>query len=222
MLTSLGIVSANPDDIERWLLAKAENKAHENISQPAQESNGGTTPEIEGDHESLLIKVQIRAQLKAVEAEIAAVAAGLEIVHSVADKDSEGSEVEKDGEIQELEEHKVLLDSMKNKKETVIKGTGRLLDKPQKGKKKNLSLQEDDKFDAVLDVAASGLIETERDKLISKGVFTPFYQVKGFERRVQRSCLTKDDGGDLSINSVSSVSVSFVYTGNSSTFNKVP
>jgi len=39
-----------------------------------------------------------------------------------------------DGEIQELEEHKVLLDSVTNKEGTVIKGTGRLLDKPQKGK----------------------------------------------------------------------------------------
>lgn len=258
LLTSLGVVSANPDDIERRLLSKAENKAHENISHPAQEINGGKTPEREErDQESFLTKVQIRAQLRAVEAEIAAVAAGLEKVQSVTDKDPESSEGEKDendqdlseyrpfeavggvlqralgterlrslkqkrgqlkkqlkvfegdGETEELEEHKVLLESVKNKEETVIKGTGRLLVKPQSGKKKNVSFQEDDDFDAVLDAAASGLIETERDKLIRKGVLTPFDQVKGFERRVQRSLPTKDDRGNLSINSVSNTSISF-------------
>lgn len=257
LLTSLGVVSANPDDIERQLLAKAESKAHENISQPAQESDGGKTHEREeGDQESLLTKAQIHAQLRAVEAEIAAVAAGLEIVQGTADKDSESSEGEKDendqdlsehkpfvvdggvlqrtlaterlrslkqksgqlkkqlkafegdGKTQELEEHKVLLHSVRNKEETVIKGTARLLDKPQKRKKKNVSLQEDDEFDAVLDAAASGLIETERDKLIRKGVLTPFDQVKGFERRVQRSHPAKDNGDNFSINSISKASVS--------------
>lgn len=255
LLASLGVVSADPDDIEHQLLAKAENRAHENISQPAQVSDGGKTPEREeGDQESLLTKVQIHAQLRAVEAEIAAVSAGLEIVQSIAGKDSESSEGEKDeidqdlsehkpyvvdggvlqrtlaterlrslkrkrgqlkkqlkafegdGKARELEEQKVLLNSVKNKEETVIKGTGRLLDKPTRGKRKNFSLQEDDEFDAALDAATSGLIETEREKLIRKGVLTPFHQVKGFERRVQRSRPTEDDGDKFSLNSVSKAS----------------
>lgn len=255
LLTSLGVVSANPDDIEHQLLAKVEKRAHENISQPAQVSDGGKTPEREeGNQENLLTKVQIHAQLRALEAEIAAVSAGLEIVQSIADKDSESSEGEKDendqdlsehkpfvvdggvlqralaterlrslkqkrgqlkkhlkafegdGKTRELEEHKVLLNSVKNKEEAVIKGTGRLLDKPTRGKKKIVSLQEDDEFDAALDAATSGLIETERDKLIRKGVLTPFDQVKGFERRVQRSRPTEDDGDKFSLNSVSKAS----------------
>jgi DNA excision repair protein ERCC-6 len=42
----------------------------------------------------------------------------------------------------------------------------------------------------------------ERDKLIRKGVLTPFDQVKGFERRVQRSHPAKDNGDNFSINSI--------------------
>ncbi|CAM6103711.1 unnamed protein product [Calypogeia fissa] len=47
-----------------------------------------------------------------------------------------------------------------------------------------ISFVEDDDFDAALD-AASGSVETEREKLIRKGVITPFSKVDGFERRVQ-------------------------------------
>ena len=152
----------------------------------------------------MLTKVQIHAKLRAVEAEIAAVSAGLEIVQSIAGKDSESLEGEKyendqdlsehkpfvvdggvlqraldierlrslkqkrghlkeqlkaferDGKTRELEEQKVLLNSVKNKEETVINRTGCLLDKPTRGKRNNFSLQEDDEFDA----ATSRLIET--------------------------------------------------------------
>lgn len=50
------------------------------------------------------------------------------------------------------------------------------------------------------------LLWQERDKLIRKGVLTPFHQVKGFERRVQRSRPTEDDGDKFSLNSVSKAS----------------
>ena len=50
----------------------------------------------------------------------------------------------------------MLLNSVKNKEEAMINRTGRLLDKPTRGKRNNFSLQEDDEFDA----AMSGLIET--------------------------------------------------------------
>lgn len=113
----------------------------------------------------------------------------------------------------------MLLDSVKNKEEAVTKGTGHLLDKPTRGKKKIVSLQEDDELDAALDAATSGLIETKRDKLIRKGVLTPFDQVKGFERCVQRSRPTEDDGDKFSLNSVtkSSRSLSALSTARHST-----
>eukprot|EP00850_Spirogloea_muscicola_P014056 SM000098S25136 [mRNA] locus=s98:436376:442665:+ [translate_table: standard] len=44
---------------------------------------------------------------------------------------------------------------------------------------------DDDDFDRALDAAASGMVETERDRLIRTGVLTPFAGVQGFERGVQ-------------------------------------
>lgn len=83
---------------------------------------------------------------------------------------------------------------------------GCLSDKPTRGKEKIVLLQEDDELDATLDAATSGLIETKRDKLIRKGVLTPFGQVKGFEHRIQRSRPIEDDGDKFSLNSVSKTS----------------
>ena len=54
----------------------------------------------------MLTKVQIHTQLRALEVEIAAVSAGLEIVQSIADTDSESSEGEKDENDQDSSEHK--------------------------------------------------------------------------------------------------------------------
>ncbi|VFQ82630.1 unnamed protein product [Cuscuta campestris] len=61
---------------------------------------------------------------------------------------------------------------------------------PIKNKKRRVkiaSLDDDDDFDAVLNAASSGFVETERDQLVRKGILTPFHKLNGFERRIQES-----------------------------------
>ncbi|EFJ09860.1 hypothetical protein SELMODRAFT_450679 [Selaginella moellendorffii] len=70
-------------------------------------------------------------------------------------------------------------------------------------------LLEDNDLDAALD-AASGLVETERDRLIRTGALTPFDRIKGFERRVQtlsdRQSLERDRLAETSLsNAVASL-----------------
>ncbi|CAN6479483.1 unnamed protein product [Victoria cruziana] len=67
--------------------------------------------------------------------------------------------------------------------------------------KKIISYNEDVDFDAILDAASTGFVETERDKLIRKGVLTPFYKLEGFERRLQQpgpsnGCNGPEEAGD--------------------------
>lgn len=58
--------------------------------------------------------------------------------------------------------------------------------KESKKQKKAVLYREDDEFDAVLNAASGGFVETERDELVRKGLFTPFHKLKGFERRIQQ------------------------------------
>ncbi|KAK1661494.1 hypothetical protein QYE76_049653 [Lolium multiflorum] len=51
---------------------------------------------------------------------------------------------------------------------------------------KTVSYDDDNDFDAVLDGASAGFMETEREELIRKGLLTPFHKLKGFEKRVER------------------------------------
>lgn len=48
------------------------------------------------------------------------------------------------------------------------------------------TLQEADDLDSALEVAGSGGVETERDRLIRTGQMTPFDNLGGYERRVKR------------------------------------
>ncbi|KAL5702314.1 Protein CHROMATIN REMODELING 8 [Ranunculus cassubicifolius] len=57
--------------------------------------------------------------------------------------------------------------------------------KDPKKRKKVVSFDDDDDFDAVLDAASAGFVETERDELVRKGILTPFHKLKGFERQLQ-------------------------------------
>ncbi|KAI9122096.1 hypothetical protein K1719_006785 [Acacia pycnantha] len=52
---------------------------------------------------------------------------------------------------------------------------------------KTVSFNDDVDFDAVLDAASAGFVETERDHLVRIGILTPFSNLKGFERRFQQS-----------------------------------
>ncbi|XP_051223249.1 DNA excision repair protein CSB [Lolium perenne] len=51
---------------------------------------------------------------------------------------------------------------------------------------KTVTYDDDNDFDAVLDGASAGFMETEREELIRKGLLTPFHKLKGFEKRVER------------------------------------
>ncbi|KAM2042180.1 hypothetical protein ACFX16_035901 [Malus domestica] len=81
---------------------------------------------------------------------------------------------------------KVLLDIVKDKpapkrKSKQVQISGKKLEK----RFKTVSFDEDDDFDAVLDAASAGFVETERDELVRKGILTPFHKLKGFERGLQ-------------------------------------
>ncbi|KAM1916805.1 hypothetical protein ACFX13_036481 [Malus domestica] len=81
---------------------------------------------------------------------------------------------------------KVLLDIVKDKpapkrKSKQVQISGKKLEK----RIKTVSFDEDDDFDAVLDAASAGFVETERDELVRKGILTPFHKLKGFERGLQ-------------------------------------
>ncbi|KAG8046241.1 hypothetical protein GUJ93_ZPchr0008g14197 [Zizania palustris] len=65
--------------------------------------------------------------------------------------------------------------------------------KPPVGSKKTVTRQlktvtynDDNDFDAVLDGASAGFMETEREELIRKGLLTPFHKLKGFEKHVEQ------------------------------------
>lgn len=51
---------------------------------------------------------------------------------------------------------------------------------------KTVTYDDDNDFDAVLDGASAGFMETEREELIRKGLLTPFHRLKGFEKRVEQ------------------------------------
>ncbi|KAF0901180.1 hypothetical protein E2562_038190 [Oryza meyeriana var. granulata] len=57
--------------------------------------------------------------------------------------------------------------------------------KTVKRRLKTVTYDDDNDFDAVLDGASAGFMETEREELIRKGLLTPFHKLKGFEKRVE-------------------------------------
>ncbi|KAL8029145.1 hypothetical protein ABFX02_14G209200 [Erythranthe guttata] len=75
---------------------------------------------------------------------------------------------------------------------------------------KRVSVDEDDDFDAVLNAASAGFVETERDELVRKGIFTPFHKLKGYERRIQEPGSSRRhdvvENNDLASSSIARVS----------------
>ncbi|KAF3796343.1 CHROMATIN REMODELING 8 protein [Nymphaea thermarum] len=96
--------------------------------------------------------------------------------------------LENDASVNCLEDDKILHKLVKeNNQKTKSKVSHSQNKETTKRKtKKIVSYNEDVDFDAVLDAASAGFVETERDKLIRKGVLTPFYKLEGFERRLQQ------------------------------------
>ncbi|KAI3842165.1 hypothetical protein MKW92_013880 [Papaver armeniacum] len=240
LLNTLGVTSANPEDIERTILNEAKNDSGER-----DEAGGSIVEQLvddqKGNDTSSASRAKIYNKLRAVEVEIDAVAATVEQSKSVAREEDNVSDgvvdkgknvyveedihVSEDGpsgltlqhalatdRLQSLKRTKARLrkelsefDKLNNegvtdheqliksivKEDVRPKGPKRKLKGSQKSSKdtnkrhKTVSFDEDVDFDAVLDAASAGFVETERDELVRKGVLTPFHKLKGFERRVQ-------------------------------------
>ncbi|KAI5004833.1 hypothetical protein ZWY2020_032076 [Hordeum vulgare] len=245
LLHSLGVTSANIDDIERKILSQAK-------TDPKKHDAEASGPAAVGDQESSLTTPQDDAQaklhqkLRSVQLEIDAVASTLGGAKQAAGKkggggssgsaDAEDKKKKKKEKVKEEENadedaphggalQQALaaerLRSLKRAKVQIQKeilqsgpgpsGSGNQKDKmlamivedeprwkkslkPPGGPKKKsptrrlktVTYDDDDDFDAVLDGASAGFMETEREELIRKGLLTPFHKLKGFEKRVER------------------------------------
>uniref|UniRef100_A0ACD5VN39 Uncharacterized protein n=1 Tax=Avena sativa TaxID=4498 RepID=A0ACD5VN39_AVESA len=74
---------------------------------------------------------------------------------------------------------------------------------------KTVAYDDDNDFDAVLDGASAGFMETEREELIRKGLLTPFHRLKGFEKRVEQPgpSRTQNDSAEQAEDTVEASSI---------------
>lgn len=239
LFNSLGVTSANPEDIERDILQKARNRAESS-------SHGGRRPTedyvctdtMESQPKSSS-EVELLKKLRAIEVEIDAVASAVEQTKSgrkneeLDDESYCGKDEDDKGTAEAVRgdstlQHALAADRLRSLKKTraelrkelsslckhgkaggiedklmkyLVREEGKSkrklkeaqdVSKESKKQKKVVSYREDDEFDAVLNAASGGFVETERDELIRKGILTPFHKLKGFERRIQKS-----DSSDL-------------------------
>nr|GLL33206.1 protein CHROMATIN REMODELING 8 [Ipomoea trifida] len=230
LFSSLGVTSANPEDIERNIFGKTENgfdasnEAARSMEVEATEHNATSSTK----------KTDMCNKLRAVEVEIQAVKSGFERLENFRRNDEQVSDREDGHEKRDIETEqsttqaplndldlqralaadrlKSLLKTKAQLKKDISdlsndstqdtlsvlrdivkeqpKPKQRLKEakSPSKNKKKRIktaSLDDDDDFDAVLNAASSGFVETERDQLVRKGILTPFHKLKGFERQIQ-------------------------------------
>ncbi|KAE8685042.1 Protein CHROMATIN REMODELING 8 [Hibiscus syriacus] len=236
LLSSLGVTSANPEDIERDILAKAENNTGDD-SEVGGCTEEEPTDKSEGNDPSLTAnQAKLLNKLRAVEFEIDAVASTVEegkdvasgddgakdelleegdreddesatklssremtlqralatdrlksLKHTKAQLEKQLSGLHKENSSEGIKHDKLLKDLVKEKPK--LKRMSKETHKPTKNQgkwKKTVSFNDDADFDAVLDAASAGLMETERDELVRKGILTPFHKLEGFERRLQQ------------------------------------
>lgn len=231
LLSSLGVTSANPDDVERDVLAEAQNNA-------GVVAGGSTEEDLPDKSKSsplITSQAELFSKLRAVEFEIEAVAStiersgdegfngngsieqgdtydGLETVAQPPPNDStlqhalaadrleslkktkarleeELSNLCKVDILNVIDHHKEIRNLVKEEKPKRRSNLGlveKSNKKPQK-RQKRVAFDDDVGFDAALDAASAGFVETERDELVRKGILTPFHKLKGFERRLQQS-----------------------------------
>ncbi|XP_042489273.1 protein CHROMATIN REMODELING 8 [Macadamia integrifolia] len=237
LLSSLGVTSANPEDIERHILT--EVKKDDGERSEAEGSSVEHHDEVKDSQSSSASQAKLYNKLRAVEVEIEAVAASVEQTRSITRNEEnvlveidirEGEDVGDDKrdvqasandltlqhaltadrlnslkktrarlqkELEELnKDHptknshhdKLILDLVKEEPRSKRKlKEVQSLAKNSKKQHKTVTFNDDGDFDAVLDAASAGFVETERDELVRKGILTPFHKLKGFERRVQQS-----------------------------------
>ncbi|KAL1329867.1 hypothetical protein HN51_047051 [Arachis hypogaea] len=251
LLNSLGVKSANPEDIERHVLEKATAvpEAEGSVKEEDSSVSGNVDP-------SSATKAELNQKLRAVRFEIDAVASTIQQLRSDENdgecggvgEDSQEKGVAEGGSsndsnlqcvlaadrLQSLKKTKAQLEEKLSEfcKDDVSKNSDQeklIFDlvkqdrrpkkklkkedkRPQKslGKRQRIvSFNDDADFDAVLDAASAGFVETERDELVRKGVLTPFHKLKGFERRFQQSAASsshnvseQENTGDLASESV--------------------
>nr|XP_048336772.1 protein CHROMATIN REMODELING 8 [Ziziphus jujuba var. spinosa] len=235
LLSSLGITSANPEEIERNILSEARNNAG-NSSEGGADTEEESLDRSESTDPSSASHAKLYNKLRAVEFEIDAVASSVEQARNITSNEDHTCDGNENGEQADREDgyqgspnslnlqhalaadrlrslkktraqiEKDLSDLCKNKPTKDIENDKLILDivkeesRPKRKSKevqksskklkkrfKAVSFDEDGDFDAVLDAASTGFVETERDELVRKGILTPFHKLKGFERRLQES-----------------------------------
>ncbi|XP_009137797.1 protein CHROMATIN REMODELING 8 isoform X1 [Brassica rapa] len=204
-LSSLGVTSANPADIEQTILDEATKKL---------DNDESVEERLEGSNLLPSSQSEILNKLRAVKFEIDAVASTVEqaeeedglqsgsVLQNALAKDrlrslrKRKNELEKElsglhgqgGTSGGADRGDILRDLVKGEPSS-RKRKLKEVRKPSKreGKKvKVVSFHEDTDFDAVFDAASAGFVETERDELVRKGILTPFHKLEGFERRLQQ------------------------------------
>ncbi|KAI4364090.1 hypothetical protein MLD38_020227 [Melastoma candidum] len=239
LLSSLGVTSANPEDIERHVLADVEARSNGGKDDDSGAPDGSVSENSKRVDSRTTSRAKLYNKLRAVEFEIDAVASTVEQVRNVGRNDGEASDdsrSEKAGadtygflgdstlqhalasdRLRSLEQAKAELEKELSELHAEDGQNGinsdKLLrsivkEKPIQKKKKSkdegnsnknlkkrqrvVSFHDDADFDNLLDAASSGLIETERDQMVRKGLLTPFHKLKGFERRIQETEASKE------------------------------
>ncbi|GAB2298415.1 hypothetical protein Dimus_032480 [Dionaea muscipula] len=256
LLNSLGVTSANAEDIERNILEKVTSKTGK--SGEADDNDGEEVTDDLRNKPSSSSQIELYNKLRAVEIEIDAVASAVEQVKN-ATRNEDLNSVNDEHRVENVEEikgiagpcpndfslqHALAADRLRSLKKTraqirkelselhktssslgiqedkLLQKLVREERKPKrklkqvpesskelKNKRKAFSFDEDGEFDAVLNAASGGLVETERDELIRRGILTPFHKLKGFERRIQQPGVTQSLMVENEIDSRASASI---------------
>ncbi|OQU86567.1 hypothetical protein SORBI_3003G107500 [Sorghum bicolor] len=234
LLHSLGVTSANIEDIEKKILSQVQTEPKHDDEPGAavdEPSRSNVVPESD-------VQAKLHHKLRSVQLEIDAVASTIKRAKNAAGKKIDSSD---SGDGQDKKKQKQAdrtaqdephggalqqalaterLKSLKKAKAQIQKEISQsdpyqsgsdnrkdkmlamlVEDEPRRKKKsllpardpkkmsaprlKTMSYNDDEDFDAVLDGASVGFMETEREELIRKGLLTPFHKLKGFEKRVE-------------------------------------
>ncbi|KAL4558658.1 hypothetical protein LXL04_036859 [Taraxacum kok-saghyz] len=237
LLSSLGVTSANPEEIELDILEEARNQVEGTTDDEHLERRKTNEP-------SSTTRTDVINKLRAINVEIDAVACTVEDVKNFSrteehthsdDNDNENGEKSimqgssndlnlqhalATDRLESLKRTKAQLEkqfehlgnesnkgiSVNNKHEKLLKSLVQeepnhkrkqkeveSKNKKQKKKHKTVAFNDDDDFDAVLNAASAGFVETERDELVRKGILTPFHNLKGYERRIEEDNHNNND-----------------------------
>ncbi|KAJ4809891.1 Protein CHROMATIN REMODELING 8 [Rhynchospora pubera] len=206
LFNSLGVTSANVEDVERIIISEANSDSKHDS---ASNDNSDMRKE---DDELSRNETKLLSKLRAIELEIEAVSSSIKPEASTSEEETEegktGNNLQKalaTDRLKSLERAKAqiqreisgfsagpswredtllkkLVEERPKKRKKVLKDDGESSGARPKRHLKTVSYDDDEDFDAVLDAASSGFMETEREELVRKGLLTPFHSLKGFEK----------------------------------------